>query len=55
MQAPITAIVLVLEFTHSGFDLLIPMLIATAIATVITRHVDGYSIYTARLPAQTRP
>ena len=54
MQAPITAIVLVLEFTHSGFDLLIPMLTATAIATVITRHVDGYSIYTARLPAHGR-
>ena len=54
MQAPITALVLVLEFTHSGFDLLIPMLATTVIATAITRHVDGYSIYTARLPARER-
>lgn len=54
MQAPITALALVLEFTHSGFDLLVPMVIATAIATAITRHVDGYSIYTARLPAHPR-
>lgn len=55
MQAPITALALVLEFTHSGFDLLIPMLLATAIATAMTRHIDGYSIYTARLPADPRP
>ncbi|MDP9092954.1 MAG: chloride channel protein [Actinomycetota bacterium] len=51
MQAPLTALALVLEFTHTGFDLMIPMLLATATATAITRYIDGYSIYSARLPA----
>ncbi|MGH9105775.1 MAG: chloride channel protein, partial [Acidimicrobiales bacterium] len=51
MQAPLAALALVLELTHSGFDLLVPMVAATAIATAVTRYVDGYSIYSARLPA----
>jgi len=51
MQAPLTALALVLEFTHTGFDLMIPMLLATVTATAITRYIDGYSIYSARLPA----
>jgi chloride channel protein, CIC family len=54
MQAPIAGIVLVLELTHSGFGLTVPMAIATVIATLIARHVDGYSIYSARLPARAR-
>ncbi|MDP9117296.1 MAG: chloride channel protein [Actinomycetota bacterium] len=53
MQAPLTALVLVLEFTHTGFDLMIPMLLATVTATTITRYIDGYSIYSARLPAHS--
>jgi H+/Cl- antiporter ClcA len=53
MQAPLTALALVLEFTHTGFDLMIPMLLATVTATAITRYIDGYSIYSARLPART--
>lgn len=52
MQAPITALALVLEFTHTGFDLMIPMLLATVAAAAVTRYVDGYSIYSARLPAR---
>ncbi len=51
MQAPLAALVLVLELTHSGFSLMIPLMAATATATAVARHVDGYSIYTARLTA----
>jgi H+/Cl- antiporter ClcA len=50
MQAPLAGLVLVLELTHSGFDLAIPMVAAVVIATFVVRQIDGYSIYTARLP-----
>jgi CIC family chloride channel protein len=50
MQAPLAGLVLVLELTHNGFSLVIPMMVATAIATILVRQVDGYSIYSARLP-----
>lgn len=49
MQAPLVGLVLILELTHSGFSLMIPMIAATVIATFVVRHVDGYSIYSARL------
>ena len=51
MQAPLTAVVLIVELTHSGLELAVPMVAATVIATAIARYVDGYSIYSARLPA----
>jgi chloride channel protein, CIC family len=51
MQAPLAALALVLELTHSGFALMIPMALATVIATAVTRWIDGYSIYSARLSA----
>jgi chloride channel protein, CIC family len=51
MQAPLTALVLVLELTHSGFELAVPMMAATVTATVVARRIDGYSIYSARLSA----
>jgi CIC family chloride channel protein len=51
MQAPLTAVVLVLELTHSGFGLMAPMIAATVSATAVTRYLDGYSIYSARLPS----
>jgi chloride channel protein, CIC family len=51
MQAPLSALVLVIELTHSGFDLAVPMLAATVTATLVARHIDGYSIYSARLSA----
>ena len=51
MQAPLTALALVLELTHTGFSLMVPMMAATVGATVVTRHIDGYSIYSARLLA----
>ena len=50
MQAPLAGLVLVLELAHNGFDLMIPMMTATAIATLMVRQIDGYSIYSARLP-----
>ena len=53
MQAPLSGLALVLELTHSGFGLMVPMMAATGIATVVAFHVDGYSIYSARLPAFT--
>lgn len=55
MQAPPAGLALVLELTHSGFQLMIPMAAATVTATVVARHVDGYSIYTARLRAHPGP
>ena len=53
LQAPLSGLALVLELTHSGFGLMVPMTAATAIATLVAFHVDGYSIYSARLPAYT--
>lgn len=50
MQAPLAGLVIVLELTHSGFSLAIPMMAATVIATFMVRQIDGYSIYSARLP-----
>ena len=50
MQAPLTGLVLVMELTHNGFSIMVPMILATVIATLIVRHLDGYSIYSARLP-----
>ena len=52
MQAPLAALLLVLELTHSGFAIMVPMMAATVIATVVSRHIDGYSIYSARLKAE---
>jgi chloride channel protein, CIC family len=50
MQAPLASLALVLELTHSGFRIMVPMLAATVIATLVARYIDGYSIYSARLP-----
>jgi H+/Cl- antiporter ClcA len=50
MQAPLVGLVLVLELTHEGFSIMIPMMAATVVATLIGRQIDGYSIYSARLP-----
>jgi CIC family chloride channel protein len=52
MQAPLSAVVLVLELTGTTQPILIPMIVATALATGVTRRLDGYSIYSARLPAR---
>ncbi|HEV2427503.1 MAG TPA: chloride channel protein [Acidimicrobiales bacterium] len=55
MQAPLAGLVLVLELTHSSFTLAVPMMIATLIAVYLVRQVDGYSIYSARLPRHVGP
>ena len=52
IQAPLAGVALVLELSHSGFGIMVPMMVATALATLVARHVDGYSIYSARLPAR---
>ena len=49
MQAPLSALVLLLELTHVAFGLLVPMTVAVVTATAVARWVDGYSIYSARL------
>lgn len=55
MQAPLAALVLVLELTRSGYSLVVPMLAATVLATAVSRQLDGYSIYSARLTSGDRP
>jgi H+/Cl- antiporter ClcA len=50
MQAPLAALVILIELTDSGLGLTVPMIAATVIATAVTRYLDGYSIYSARLP-----
>ncbi|GAA1878175.1 chloride channel protein [Lapillicoccus jejuensis] len=55
MQAPLAALALVLELTHGGFELLVPLVLVTTIATAVARRVDGYSIYSARLTAEHPP
>lgn len=52
MQAPLSGLVLVLELTHSGFGLAVPMIAATVLATLVARKLDGYSIYSARLASR---
>jgi H+/Cl- antiporter ClcA len=52
MQAPPAGLVLALELTHSGFHIMVPMIAATVTATLVARIIDGYSIYSARLPAR---
>ena len=53
IQAPLAGLVLVVELTHSGLDLMIPIMIAVFLATLVARRIDGYSIYSARLPGHT--
>lgn len=50
IQAPLAGLALVLELTHSDFAIMVPVMAATFLATLVARHVDGYSIYSARLP-----
>ncbi|GAY11998.1 chloride channel protein [Pseudonocardia sp. N23] len=55
MQAPLAALALVLELTHSGFEIMAPAAAVTLIATAVARWVDGYSIYSARLSEVPAP
>ena len=49
MQAPLAAIVLVLELTQQPGGLMVPLLLAVSAATVVARVVGAPSIYSARL------
>ena len=49
IQAPLSSIVLVLELTHSGFGIAVPIIAATVLATLVSRHLDGHSIYSVRV------
>ncbi len=50
LQAPLTGLVLILELTHTGLQIIVPIILITFLATAISRRIDGYSIYSARLP-----
>lgn len=52
MQAPMAGLALMIELCNNGFGLLVPMAAATATATAVTFYLDGYSIYSARLPVR---
>ena len=52
MQAPLSGLAFVLELTHCGFAIMIPMIAATVLATATARRIDGNSVYTARLRAR---
>jgi len=47
MQSPIASIVLVVELTHSGLSLLVPIVLAAAAATAASRVLVPASLYTA--------
>lgn len=47
MQSPIASIVLAVELTHSGLTLLVPIALAAAGATVVSRVLVPASLYTA--------
>jgi CIC family chloride channel protein len=51
MQGPLAAVVLLLELTHHGEALMVPILLAVVEATVVTRLLGAPSIYSARLSA----
>jgi H+/Cl- antiporter ClcA len=53
MQAPLAAVVLVLELTHRIDSLMVPLLLAVIGATVVARRTGSASIYSARLGART--
>jgi H+/Cl- antiporter ClcA len=53
MQTPLAALALVVELTRSADSLIVPMVIATMLATAVARYLDGYSLYSSRLPAQS--
>lgn len=55
MQTPLAALALMIELTRTSDTLIVPMIAATLLATIVARHLDGYSIYSSRLPARSAP
>ncbi|HET9658200.1 MAG TPA: chloride channel protein [Kineosporiaceae bacterium] len=53
MQTPLAALALVVELTRTADTLIVPLVVATMLATAVARYLDGYSIYSSRLPAQS--
>jgi CIC family chloride channel protein len=53
MQGPLSAIVLMLELTHTADGLMVPILLAVAEATIVARLLGAPSIYSARLQARS--
>jgi H+/Cl- antiporter ClcA len=51
MQGPLAAVVLLLELTHHGDALMVPVLLAVVEATVLARVLGAPSIYSARMAA----
>jgi H+/Cl- antiporter ClcA len=49
MQGPLAAVVLMLELTHHADALMVPVLLAVAEATIVSRWLGAPSIYSARL------
>lgn len=49
MQAPIAALVLLLELTHHILTMMVPILFAVAGAAVVARRIDPRSIYSGRV------
>ena len=54
MQAPLAAVVLILELAHYTDTLIAPVLVAVAGATIIARRLGAPSIYSARLDESAR-
>lgn len=52
MQAPLAAIVLILELAHYTDTLIVPLLLSVAGATILSRILGAPSIYSARLGEQ---
>ena len=50
MQAPLTAIFLIAEISE-GYQLLVPLILTSAVAYGVTRIFEKYSIYTKRIAA----
>ena len=48
MQAPLTGIFLVMEVT-AGYDVVLPLMIVSALSLVIVRRFERYSLYTVEL------
>ena len=49
MQGPVSAVVLILELTHTADGLMVPILLAVAEATIVARVLGAQTIYSARL------
>ncbi|MFL4902635.1 chloride channel protein [Streptomyces sp. MMS24-I2-30] len=52
MQAPVAAVVMMLELTRTIDALMVPLLLAVTGAMLVSRRLDTPSIYSVRLPAQ---